>query len=183
MLTTETYELGAEFEKLNDRIDELDESLKELEEGTDEYTATESRRDRLRYFRNGLEWQRDEEEWGADTEIELGAMTAGERAMMYREIPEVADEDERTLWFTAASTANAPYGGSDEELKETFSSLANCHPAFADWLEAKTNSLSVAGGPGNRSSTSSTETMTEASETSTGKRNSTTTSSSDSPTA
>ncbi|WP_226043476.1 hypothetical protein [Natrinema sp. DC36] len=181
MLTTETYELGTAIEKLKDRIDDLEESLEELEEETDKYKATESRRDRLRYFRNGLEWQRDEEEWGGDAEIELGAMTAGERAMLYREIPEVAGEDERTLWFTAASTADAPYGGSDDDLKETFSALSGCHPAFTDWLEAKTNSLSVA--EGNGSSTSSTETTTEASETSTDEPSSTTTSSSDSPTA
>ena len=181
MLTTETYVLDGAIEEIEDRITTLEETLEDLEQGTDEYGTVKSRLDRLRYLRNGLEWQRDEEDWPADAAIELGAMTAGEEAMMHREAPDSAEPKEMRLWYVAASTVDAPYGGDDQDLEETFSALAGCHPAFLEWAEAKVNGLGVPGGNG--SSTSSIETATEASATSSDETSSTTTSSSDSPTA
>ncbi|WP_436344497.1 hypothetical protein [Natronorubrum sp. FCH18a] len=179
MLKTETYTLDGALEELTDRIADLDEALGDLEQGTDKFKLIKGRRDRVSYLSRGLRWQRDEEGWGGGAEIELGAMTAGENAMMHREAPDNAGRDEMRLWFVAASTETAPYAGAD--LEETFSELAGCHPAFVEWAEAKANGLGVPDESGNGSSTSSAE--SEASETSRDEPNSTTTSSSDSPTA
>ncbi|SEQ30597.1 hypothetical protein [Natrinema salaciae] len=181
MLTTETYVIADSIEELTDRTDTLEEALEDLEQGTDDYNAIKARRDRVNYLKRGLRWQRDEEGWGGDTEFELGAMTAGENAMMHREAPDDAGRDEMRLWFVAASTVDAPFGSKDDTLKETFSELSDAHPAFVEWAEAKANNLGVPGDSGNRSSTSSTE--SDASATSTDGPESTTTSSSDSPTA
>ncbi|RQG93728.1 hypothetical protein [Natrarchaeobius oligotrophus] len=165
MLTTETYVLEDAIDELKDHIATLDEALDELDSSTSEYERTESQKDRLAYFKNGLQWQRDEEGWSPGAEIELGAMTASEEAMMHRERPSTAEKDERRLWWVAASTVDAPYVGDD--LAETFRNLGQCHPGFPKWAEAKANALGVPGAPGNSSE---------------GETNSTTSSSSDSPT-
>lgn len=178
MLQTETYQLDAELETLDGRIADLNDQLDTLDEDTDEYQAVQARRDRLKYFRTGLRWQRNEEDWGNAT-IELGAMTAGEQAMMHREATDGAGPEEMRLWFVSASTISAPYASDD--LEDTFAALADCHPAFTEWLEAKTNSLGVPAESGNRSSTSSPETNPSAM--SDDEHDSTTSSSSDSPTA
>lgn len=177
MLATESYTIEGALDELSEAIGSLEDRLDDLDSSTDEYAAVQNQRDRLAYFRNGLEWQRDEEEWG-DATIELGALTAGEKAMMHRESPDSAGAEEMRLWFIAASTAESPYLSAD--LSDTFTALANCHPGFTEWAEGKTNSLGVPGGSGNRSSTSSEE--SPASPTSTDGQSSTTTSSSDSPT-
>lgn len=177
MLATETFTVDGALDELDDRIDDLEDRLDDLDSSTDEHDAAQSRRDRLAYFRNGLEWQREEEGWG-DATIKLGALTAGEKALMHREAPDSAEREEMRLWFVAASTEDAPYAG--DALEETFTSLANCHPGFTEWAEGKTNRLGVPGGSGNRSSASSP--ATEASATLTDEQSSTTSSSSDSPT-
>lgn len=179
MLTTETYTLDEALADLEGRIEELEATLEDLDSSTDEADAYRQRRDRLRYQQTGLRWQRDEEDWG-DADIEIGALTAGEKAMMHREAPDSAGRDEMQLWFVAASTATAPYVHDD--LGETFAALADTHPAFVQWAEAKANGLGVPSESGNESSTSSTATTAPASETSTDVPDSTTTSSSASPT-
>ncbi|ELY96764.1 hypothetical protein C482_15356 [Natrialba chahannaoensis JCM 10990] len=149
MLTTEAYTLDEAIDELADQIDALEAALTELDSGTDEYTYTQGRRNRLRYYKDGLEWQRDEEGWSPDAEIELGAMTAAEEALMHREMPSNVEKKERRNWFVAASTAAAPYHSDD--LSETFTDVGQCHPAFVDWAEAKANALGVPGVSGNRS--------------------------------
>lgn len=166
MLTTESYTIGDALEELTEQIERLQDVLDGLDPETDAYAATESQIDRLTYYRNGLVWQRDEEGWGEDAEIELGAMTAAEEALMHRESTTDADRKEMRLWFVAASTVDAPYASDD--LTETFTALGQCHPAFAQWAEAKANGLGVPGVEGNESA---------------GADDSTSSSSSDSPTA
>lgn len=149
MLTTDTYELQASIDELDDHIGRLEDSLEGLEAGTEEYNHVQNRIDRLSYFRDGLVWQRDEEGWDEDVEIELGALTAAEEAKMHREMTTDAERKERRLWYVAACTVDAPYASAD--LSETFTALGQCHPAFADWAEAKANALGVPGVKGNSS--------------------------------
>lgn len=179
MLTTETYTLDGALDDLEDRIEDIEATLETLDASTDEAEVYRQRRDRLRYQQTGLRWQRDEADWG-DADIELGALTAGEKAMMHREAPDSAGRDEMQLWFVAASTADAPYAA--DQLEKTFAALADTHPAFVQWAESKANGLGVPSESGNESSTSSTPTTAPASETSTDAPDSTTTSSSASPT-
>ena len=149
MLASETDTLGEALDSLDEQIDALEEYLADLDDDTDDAEAVRAQRNRLQYLRQGVEWQADE--WGADAEVTLGALTAGEEAMMHREIPADASEKERRLWYVAAATEAAPYV--ESELSETFANVAGLHPAFAEWVEARSNALGVAG---NRSSTSST---------------------------
>jgi len=148
VLASETNTLAEARASLTDQIDALEDRLNDLDSSTDEAEATAAQRDRLQYLRDGVEWQA--EEWGADAEVTVGALTAGEEAMMHREIPETAGERERRLWYVAAATERAPYVGDD--LADTFANVSGLHPAFVAWVEARSNALGVAG---NRSSTSS----------------------------
>ena len=185
MLTTETYTIDEALAELDERIAEYEAEMDRLDEETDAddplpdaYDTAKERWDRLRYLKNGLQWQRDEEGWG-DATVELGALTAGEKAMMHRKAPDKAGAEELRLWFVAASTVSAPYA--EDDLEATFRNLADCHPGFTEWVESKANGLGVPTESGNSSSTSST--ATESSGTSTTEPGSTTSSSSDSPTA
>lgn len=165
MLASETNTLAEAQTSLTEGIDALADRLDDLDSSTEEYDATAAQRDRLQYLRDGVEWQA--EEWGSDAEVTVGALTAGEEAMMHREIPDSAGERERRLWYVAAATESAPYVADD--LSDTFHNVSDLHPAFVAWVEARSNALGVAG---NRSSTSST--ASENSGTSTPKPDSTT---------
>lgn len=187
MLKTETWTLDEAITDVETSIDEIETERERHDEDSDRYASLTNRRNRLAYYRNGLLWQRDEEDWGSDAVLELGAMTAGEKAMMHRDIPETAQSEERRLWFVAACTAAGPYH-TDDDLPATFRALAACHDGFVSWAEAQINGLGLASsgpaaeaGEGNRSGTSSE--ATEDSATSTKPSDSTTSSSSDSPAA
>lgn len=193
MLTTETYDVDDAIAELDDRIAELEEEREDWDSASDEYAAIKSREDRLSYLRDGLRWQRDEEGWG-DATVELGALTAGEEAIMHRAMPADPNRNERRLWFVAAATVDAPYGvrrDPDDEpltestIEENFAALAGqgIHSGFVKWAESKANSLGMpGGGSGNATSSAESSPATPTSETSTTGPDSTTTSSSDSHT-
>ncbi|OYR86347.1 hypothetical protein DJ84_00265 [Halorubrum ezzemoulense] len=163
MLTTQTITIEDARAELSEGIDAIDEALDELDEDTDETAALRDRRGTLTYWRNGLDWQTSEGEWTVDTELTIGAMTAGEEAMMHREVPDQVGDDEFRLWFVAASVEAGPFV--EDELSDTFANVANLHPAVVKWLEAKANSLGTASDEGNRSSKSSPATDSEATST------------------
>lgn len=163
MLTTETITVEEARAELTEAIDAIDGALEDLDESTDEAAALRDRRATLAYWRNGLEWQLRDGDWTTETEFTVGAMTAGEEAMMHREVPNEAGDDEFRLWFVAASVEAGPFV--DSELDETFANIVDLHPAVVKWLEAKANSLGTASDEGNRSSKSSPATDSEATST------------------
>jgi len=193
MLTTETVVIDDAIAELGDRIDDLADDRETRNPASDEYAAIKDREDRLSYLRDGLRWQRDEEGWGGDATVTLGALTAGEEAIMHRAMSANPNRNERRLWFVAAATVDAPYGASrdpDEEpltestIEETFAALAGqgIHSGFVKWAESKANALATPGGPGNGDRSAESSQATTASATSTTGPDSTTTSSSDSRT-
>jgi len=161
MLTTETITVDNALDELREQIDSLRDGLADLDEGTDQAASLRDRIDRLSYWQNGLEWHVAEGDWDGKTEIAIGAMTAGEEAMMHREMPaDVDDEQEIRVWYVAASVESGPFV--EDDLTDTFHNVAGLHPAAVKWLEAKANSLGTASDSGNRSSESSPATDSEA---------------------
>ncbi len=161
MLTTEEFTVGDAIDELDDQIEAIEEARADYEPGTSEYETLTARTDRLSHWREGLNWHVAEGDWGRETTLEIGAMSAGEEAMMHRDISSNSEEAERRLWFVAASTVEAPFVGDDRS--ETFQQLsADVHPGAAKYLEAKANSLGIASDEGNESRTSSTATETVA---------------------
>ena len=163
MLTTQTITIAEARADLTEGIDAIDEALDDRDETTDEAAALRDRRGTLTYWRNGLDWQTSEEDWTAETELTIGAMTAGEEAMMHREMPEQVADDEFRLWFVAASVEAGPFVA--EDLGDTFNNVTGLHPAVVKWLEAKANGLGTASDEGNGSSKSSPATDSEATST------------------
>lgn len=163
MLTTEAFTVDEAREELIAQIEALRDALDKYDDGTEEAQSVRSRIDKLSYWRDGLDWQVAEGGWDADTTLELGAMTAGEEAMLHREMPTVEDDAEYRLWFVAASTEAAPY--LEDELEDTFTNVAGLHPAVVKYLEAKANSLGIASDEGNESAASSEATETSATST------------------
>jgi len=144
---------------VRERLGDIEEKLEGLDAGTDRTQALQQQRATLQFRANGLLWMRDEEGWGGDARLELGAPTAGEQALMSREVPADAGASERTLWFVAAGTETAPYVG--EGMEETFEGLVDVHQGFVAWAEARLNDLATPGNAIRRSSTSSQATPAE----------------------
>lgn len=158
-LDTTTYTIAEALDEIDDQIDEISETLVDLTAGTDRYEALVDRAQSLEYRADGLTWMRDEGEWGEDAEITLGALTAGERAKMERQITDGASVAERRLWFVAAGTEEAPYAGGD--LAATFENLVDVHDGYLQWGEAQLNELSTPGNATQRLQTSLSEMQTE----------------------
>ena len=138
------------------RLAEVDGKLDSLEPGTDRHDALQQVKDRLTRYQIGLEWQRDEAGWGGDCELVIGPLTAGEQALLDREMPDSPGTAEYRIWQVAAATETGPYVADDVET--TFTALADAHPAFVEWASAKVNDLATPDGDeGNESSMSSSE--------------------------
>jgi len=163
MLTTQTITIEEARAELTEGIDAIDEALDDLDPDTDQAVALRDRRGKLTFWRNGLNWQVQEGDWTAETELTVGAITAGEEAMMHREVPDQVGDDEFRLWFVAASVEAGPFV--EDGLKDTFHNVSDLPPAVVKWLEAKANSLGTASDEGNRSSKSSPATDSEATST------------------
>jgi len=153
MLTTQTLTVDDAREELTEGIGALEDALDDLDEDTDDAAVLRDRKGTLSYWRNGLDWQLSEGDWTADTEFTVGAMTAGEEAMMHREVPEQAGSDELRIWFVAASVEDGPFV--EDDLEETFANVSGLHPGVVKWFEAKANGLGTASDEGNGSSKSS----------------------------
>ncbi|ACM56368.1 hypothetical protein [Halorubrum lacusprofundi] len=160
MLTTQTLTVDDARAELTEGIEALEDALDGLDEDTDDAAVIRDRKSTLTYWRNGLDWQTSEGDWTTDTELTVGAMNAGEEAMMHREVPEQAGQDEFRIWFVAASVEAGPFV--EDDLNETFANAACLHPAVVKWLEAKANGLGTASDEGNGSSKSSSATDSEA---------------------
>jgi len=159
-LTTDTYAVADALAEIDDQIDEIADTLDDLEPGTDRYEALVSRANTLEYQANGVVWMRDEGGWG-EYEVEFGALSAGEKARMQRELPDEPADGEITLWFVAAGTVDGPYVGAD--LTETFATLASdVHDGYVQWAEARINDLSRPGNAEQRLQTSLQESEAEA---------------------
>jgi len=151
-LLSETWTVEEALDELQERLDELGDTMDDLDPPSQRYQALTQQKQQLTYMKHGLEWMRDGEgdveAWGADAEITLEAMTAGEKAHMRRVRNNSGDIDELELWFVAAATGAAPYhvGG---DIGETFDGLCQVHEGVIEWAKAKANALEVPGDSGN----------------------------------
>ena len=154
MLTTDEVVVAEAVEGLSDQIEAYDDALDDLESSTEQAKTIRSRKSRLASMRSGLEWHLTDGDWDDETAVEVGAMTAGEEAMMHREATGGAGPDEMRLWFVAASLVEGPFVG--DTIEETFNEVAGLHPGAVKFFEAKANGLATASGDeGNRSGESS----------------------------
>lgn len=165
MLTTDTTTIADALADIDDRIDDIADTLADLEPGTERYEALASQASTYEYWADGLVWHRDEADWGGDCELTFGAPTAGERALMQREMSDDASDATRRLWWVAVGTEDAPYVPDDETatLHDTFEQVADTlHPAFTAWAEWRIDRVATPGETGNRLQKSLQERQTDA---------------------
>jgi len=156
-LQTETITVDDALAEIDEQIKEIGDTLADLKPGTDRYEALLDRSDTLEYRANGLIWMRDEAGWG-DFEVELGALSAGEKAKMHRQANSNASTEEMKLWWVAAGSEVGPHVA--DSLSQTFETLAaDCHDGFVQWAEAKINELSTPGNATRRLQTYLSETQ------------------------
>lgn len=156
-LTEETLTVDEAIEELDEQIDEYADEVEALDSDSERAKGLRSVRNTLKHYRTGLVWQRDTVGWGGDTELTFGPPTAGEDALMDREMPDNPGDKERRLWWVAGGTVDAPYH--DDDLVTCFANVGETHPGFVKWAEAKLNGLATPweSETGNRSSSTSSE--------------------------
>lgn len=144
-LSTETYGLAEEADRLRETIEALGDEASKYDTETPHFEQAEAEAARLNMHRQGIEWALAD--WDADT-VELGALTAGEYGQMERYVTDDTTQQARRNVFVAVATVEAPYVG--EEIETTITTLADTvHPYFTRWAEDKANTLLRGSGNGN----------------------------------
>jgi len=142
--------VGGAVDGIEDEIAEVEAELEAVAPEAAAHEPLVAARDSLQQQKEIFEAYVNQGEWAPDQEIKMSSLSAGDRAVVNREMSDDAGAYAETLWTVAAATDAAPYV--DDTLAETFRNVADLHPAFVAWVEARSNKLGVAG---NRSSTSS----------------------------
>lgn len=138
-LRTETFDLDAELEALHEEQVDLGERAEQHEPGTPPWQQLQARTNRKQLYKDGLAWAI--ETW-EDTEITLGALSAGEYAELHRYLPDDPDEERRQNVMVAFATVDAPYVEAEEPIKDTLQRVGNeLHPYFVKWAEAQAQNL------------------------------------------
>lgn len=125
---------------VGEAIDEIGAEIAEVDDELETVDPDASVHDALAAARNSLVQQRDifeayvaQDEWDADAEIVLSSVSAGERALVNREMPDEAGSYERTLWTVAAATDAAPWH--EATVAESVESVSALEAPVVDWCE------------------------------------------------
>jgi hypothetical protein len=140
-LKTETYVLGDERDRLDDRLDTLaDQAAGGDEEAIDEARDVES-------HLAGVIWGIDQ--YGADAEVRVGGLTTGEMAEVRDRTAAAREESKQfgghgqvdgaaTTFYTAAGVLDAPFVDGTASVDALAPTVANeLHPQFTQWLESR----------------------------------------------
>lgn len=145
-IKTNTYDLEAERDRLAGDMDEYAEMQAENPVGSGAAQQAARLGQQAQQYKSGIDWALAE--WGVSA-VTLSALSHGERTR-------VLDTVERNDWphtdcYVAAGTYDAPYLEHDPEavtqdaFEETALNVADLHPAFVDWVEARITDLSRVG--------------------------------------
>lgn len=136
-LRTETYTLADEVERIEGELTDLGEEAAGYEPDTPHFERAESTAQQLYFHLEGLQWALDE--WDVET-VELGALSAGEYALMDKHISDSSSQQQRRNVFVGVATVDAPYVG--ETPQATVEAVADtCHPYYTRWAESRANKL------------------------------------------
>jgi len=138
--------VGEALADIREEIAETETELGDTDPDAAAHDSLQSLRARLIDQRAGFEHHREHDGWAEDASIQIGAPTAGERALADREAPDDAGAQERTLWVLAAATEEAPWAAGD--LSATFREVSQLHPGVTDWCDLVVSDVR-GGGTGN----------------------------------
>lgn len=160
-LETQTYDLGAEIERLEDRRETLAEELAGMEAGTAAARQTGDEGQRVERHLTGLRWayerahtKNDFPLWSDQLEsIELAALNTGESDFSADVADRIDSDSAATKSYIAVGTRDAPWlahnpdkiGTNASQVLETVTNINELHPHFRSWLEHALVTLSRGG--------------------------------------
>lgn len=143
-LETETYDLEAEIERMEQEREETAERLANIDDGSPATGELVEKGQQLDRYLSGLAWLR--QEFDADT-VTLGALTNGERNRIREVVREASVEGVQQNAYVAQGTHDGPYLEHDPEattrgqFEDTVAAVSNLHPAYVDWAESEITDL------------------------------------------
>lgn len=143
-LDTQTYDLDAEIDRMEQEREETAERLADIDgDSPATQDLAEQGQDLTRHL-SGLQWLRAE--FDADS-ITLGAITNGERNRIREVVSSASGAGVQQNAYVAQGTLEAPYLQHDPEettigaFEDTVAAVADLHPAFVDWAESEITDL------------------------------------------
>lgn len=157
-LRTETVELEAEIERLEQEREELLDAVAEMEAGTDAYAQKVERGQEIDTFLDGLDWavRAHEDEhvpaWGEDVDtVTFGGLTGGEYGKMEADLVEIDNHDtlsaaqaQRPVQVRAG-TVQAPYLDEEADDTQQLAAVASLPVSFLKYANSRIDDLSAVG--------------------------------------
>lgn len=175
------FEFDAEIERLDERIADLEAQVEEMDNGTPGADAVTATLQQLRTRKKGVVWARDHAHESDDfpqwDEAVDGVTFGGLRAGTYGGLRDDLDADPdagsgtSSTLVVAEGTVEAPYIDDDMTETERVSAVAQLHPFYREWAEARITALMDPesdvhdAGEGNGSNSDSSPAATSTSET------------------
>ena len=159
-LHTDTYDLAAEYDRLDEQVAKYAAEYAEAEPGSNAQALAARQGKEAERHRAGLAWalgypddpERDGAGWGDDVTVAFGALTNGERHLMGDTIDDTGWKDQDA--YVAIATADAPYLAHDpdaidpDDYRDTIMNVVDLHPEFVAWAEARAEDVSRGGDTG-----------------------------------
>lgn len=152
---TETYHVGDELDRLDDRLDDLADATTEAEPGSSERERLVSDGAVANAHLNGLQWVAAE--YGRDAEIVLGGLNKGEQAEVYDRadaagtevvgVGETGTDGVKSVFRTAMGLVDGPFVDADAGFERRIQVVRNDLPVeLCRWIEDEVNDLTTVGG-------------------------------------
>ena len=159
-LHTDTYDLKAEYDRLDEQVAEYAAEYAEAEPGSNAQALAARQGKEAERHRAGLAWalgypddpERDGAGWDDGVSVSFGALTNGERHLMGDTIDDTGWKDQDA--YVAIATADAPYLAHDpdaidpDDYRDTIMNVVDLHPEFVAWAEARAEDVSRGGDTG-----------------------------------
>lgn len=150
-LAEETYVLGEERERLDERLDELAAKLVDADEGSTAAQAILDAANTVDTRGEGVAWLI--EQHGPDAEVTVAALTAGDYARVQDRLAGMAAQagqsadlpGSRTNIYAAAGLVDAPFLDGDEDFDARIEAVADQPVGVAQWLEGRVNHVTTRG--------------------------------------
>lgn len=148
-MTTTTVRFDDSIDELEADIEELTEQLDGLSSDNPVYERLRGRQQRLTIQRKGAIWARDQAHeaedipaWDAPTEaITFETVAAGAYQRVVQDATSTDGQAAASVRLVAAATAEAPYVDGDMGRRERVAAVADLHPYFLEWAEARVTEL------------------------------------------
>lgn len=137
--------VGGAVDGIADEIAEVEAELETVDPEAAAHEPLAATRDNLQQQQQIFEAYINQGEWNADEEIKLSSVSAGDRAVVNREMSDDAGAYAETLWTVAAATDAAPWH--QPAVSDCFAEVAALEAPVVDWCETVIGGLRGDGHP------------------------------------